>query len=102
MTAGSIEPTLPLKPGNPYNTQVGHSGEPPAGQVTVPRPVLDRLPTQPPIDHYSVDNCAEVASLSRIVAAGSSINDVFTRTVRTKTGLPFPPCDNCEIWLPNQ
>ena len=102
MTAGSVDPSMPLKPGNPYNAQIGYSGEVRAGRVAVPEVLSRRLPAQPPIDICPVDNCVEVPAVSRAVIAGSTIDDMVTRTVRTGTGVPFPPCDNCERWLPNQ
>ena len=100
-TAASMDPTMPLKPGNPYNTQIGYSGEVPAGTVGLPGPVAERLPVES-WEHWSVDNCAEVASVSRVVTAGSSIDDVITRTVRTGNGNVWPACENCSRWLPNR
>jgi hypothetical protein len=76
---------------------IGHSGDlgaPPMGMEDVlPKPSLE------PWDPW---NCAEVAACGKALAAGSRLEDLIVATVRTLTGDVFPPCDNCQAWLPGR
>ncbi|MDR0416130.1 MAG: hypothetical protein LBH76_02215, partial [Propionibacteriaceae bacterium] len=99
VTAASVDPTMPLKPGNNYNIQTGFNRDVPSGEVHMPEAVQTRLP-QTSARGWTVDNCAEVSSVSQIVNAGSDIDNVVTQAVTTQTGLPKLPCPNCASWLP--
>lgn len=73
----------------------GTSGE----SVAVPEALRCRLP-DPSLEPWSAANCAEVAACSRAINAGANLDDLITYTVRTRTGEYFPPCRNCQVWLP--
>ena len=73
----------------------GTSGE----SVAVPDALRSRLP-DPSLEPWSAANCAEVAACSRAISAGANLDDLVTYTVRTRTGEYFPPCRNCQVWLP--
>jgi RHS repeat-associated protein len=74
---------------------IGHSGDlagPPAGlEDVLPKPSLEPWPAW---------NCAEVAACGAALEGGSSLENLVVRAVRTLSGDPFPPCDNCQVWLP--
>jgi hypothetical protein len=76
---------------------IGHSGDlaaPPAG--------LENVLPKPSLEPWSAWNCAEVGACGAALERGSSLDNLVVRTVRTITGDPFPPFDNCQVWLPGK
>jgi hypothetical protein len=70
-----------------------------AEALDVPSELMARLPENS-IEPWSVFNCGEVAAASRAIDAGSKLEDLVIRTVRTRSGTEFPSCGNCKTWLP--
>jgi hypothetical protein len=61
----------------------------------------DLLP-KPSLEPWSSWNCADVSACGGALAAGSRLENLVVATVRTLTGDVFPPCDNCQVWLPGK
>jgi len=70
-----------------------------AEALDIPKELMARLPENS-VEFWSVTNCGEVAAASRAIDAGSNLEDLVIRTVRTRSGIEFPPCGNCKTWLP--
>ena len=55
-----------------------------------------RIPSQS-LEHWRVENCAEFNAVNNALYGGAKIEAIELHTVITKTGLPFPRCQNCQI-----
>jgi hypothetical protein len=77
---------------------IGHSKH----TTTVPAELVAKLPDPPPEKRWSVTNCGEIEAASKAMEAGSRFEDLVIRTVRTESGVLFPPCQNCDYWLPGK
>ena len=70
-----------------------------AEEADIPEELMARLPKNS-VEFWSVTNCGEVAAASRAIDAGSRLDDLVIRTVKTRSGIEFTPCGNCQTWLP--
>ena len=70
-----------------------------AEELDIPEELKARLPENS-VEFWSVTNCGEVAAASRAIEAGSRLDDLVIRTVKTRSGIEFAPCGNCQTWLP--
>jgi hypothetical protein len=73
---------------------IGHSRE----QLAIPDDLLAKLP-DPSLEEWPSANCGEVAAASRAIGAGSSLDNLIIRTVRTRFETIYPPCKNCRSWV---
>jgi len=64
--------------------------------------LLAKLPDPPRENRWAVTNCGEVDVASQAMASGSKLEDLVIRTVHAKDGSIYPPCDNCEYWVPGE
>ena len=46
---------------------------------------------------WCITNCAEFKAANNALLDGASIENLEIHTVRTKTGVPFPRCNNCKV-----
>ena len=68
----------------------------------VPPQLAAKFPKPPIEQRWPVDNCGEVDVASKAMRLGSKLEDLVIRTVHTKDGTLFPPCDNCNHWVPGK
>jgi hypothetical protein len=68
----------------------------------VPADLLAKLPDPPIEKRWAVTNCGEVDVASQAMGSGSKLEDLVIRTVHAKDGTIYPPCDNCEYWVPRE
>ena len=104
--AGGRIPTMTAAAVDPVTGRVatGFSGE----ALTPPAALRERLP-DPSLEPWAASNCAEVAACTRLLDGVSEpgeqaaiLDRVQIFTVRTRTGVPEPPCANCATWVPDQ
>lgn len=74
---------------------VNAHGIPRASLHATLRGILDRLDQ---IEAWSVDNCAEIEAVDKLLKAGSLPANIRVHT-RDRRGDPKPPCENCQSWL---
>jgi len=67
-----------------------------------PADLLAKLPDPPIEKRWAVTNCGEVDVASQAMGSGSRLEDLVIRTVHAKDGTIYPPCDNCEYWVPRE
>lgn len=77
---------------------IGHSGH----NTPVPHELVAKLPDPPPEKRWAVTNCGEVEAASKAIEAGSRLEDLVIRTVRTRVDELYPPCENCDQWVPGK
>lgn len=68
----------------------------------VPPQLSAKFPNPPLETRWPVDNCGEVDVAAKAMRLGSKLEDLVIRTVHTKDGTLFPPCDNCNHWVPGK
>ena len=65
-------------------------------------PVLRQVLPATTLESWSVTNCSEVSAATSAINNGSRLEDLVIRTVRTKESMAYPPCRNCQTWLPGE